>query len=83
MLQKIKKFDCCDDADETGLFLNLQYCKCLLSMATPTMVKKFKKTFTVLLAFNDDGSDKTITIGNRKIQEYMFLENVIKTIYKI
>jgi len=39
----------------------------LLSVATPTMVKKFKRAFTLLHAFNDDGSDKTITIGNWQI----------------
>jgi len=39
----------------------------LLSVASPTMVKKFKRAFTVLHAFNDDGSDKTITIGNWQI----------------
>ena len=39
----------------------------LLSMAIPTMVKKFKRAFTVLHAFNDDGIDKTITVGNWQI----------------
>lgn len=29
LLQKIKKYDRCDDVDETGLFFNLQHCKCL------------------------------------------------------
>ena len=39
----------------------------LLSMTNPTMVKKFKRAFTVLHAFNDDGSDKTVTTGNWQI----------------
>jgi hypothetical protein len=39
----------------------------LLYMVTPTMVKKFKRAFTVLHAFNDDGSNKTITVGNWQI----------------
>ena len=55
----------------------------LLSMATPTMEKKFKRAFTVLHAFNDDGSDKTITIGNWQIWECTFLKNVIKTAHTI
>lgn len=29
MLQKIKKYDRCDEVDETGLLFNLQQCKCL------------------------------------------------------
>jgi len=66
MLQKFKKQDHCDDVDETDLFFNLQHCV-LLSMATPAMVKKFKTAFTVLHTINNDGSDKTITVGNWQI----------------
>jgi len=67
MTQKIKEYDHCDDVDETGLFINLQHCKCLTLHGDSHQGEKFKRAFTVLHAFNDDGSDKTITAGNWQI----------------
>jgi hypothetical protein len=64
MLQKIKKYDCCDNIDETGLFFNLQHRECPTFHGDSHHGGKFKKAFTVLHVFNDDDSDITITIGS-------------------